>query len=129
MSDKPRASQTVVDDFGDGPVLTASRCPSCGDTRYPPRAWCVNDQETMERVPVSPVGTLHEAVWVARPPYGFTEPYYVGYVDMPEGIRIFGRIDANGHELEHGTQLTHRIDVSRTEPDDVLGPIFTPVAS
>lgn len=129
MSDKPRASQTVIGDFGDGPVLAASRCPLCGETRYPPREWCVNDQSTMERVPVSRTGQLHEAVWVARPPYGFTEPYFVGYVDMPEGIRVFGRIDVAGKELEPGMALNHRVGIVRTEPESVLGPIFIPVVS
>lgn len=127
MSDKPRASQTVIDDFGDGPVLTASRCPSCGETRYPPRALCVTDQTEMERVPVSEVGRLYEAVWVARPPYGFTEPYFVGYVDMPEGIRIFGRVEAAVDQPQPGMELSHRVGVVRTEPEPVLGPIFTPV--
>src|ERR1700712_626075 len=86
----------VLADLGDGIVFVESRCPQCGEYRYPPRVLCVNDLTPMEKVAVSPRGTLVEAVWVERPPYGQAEPFWVGYIDMPEGTRVFAKIDPRG---------------------------------
>jgi uncharacterized OB-fold protein len=116
----------VLDDLGRGRVLVESRCPVCGEHRYPPRALCVNDLTPMERVPVSARGTLVEAVWVERPPYGQPEPFWVGYIDMPEGTRVFAKLDPRGRDLVHGMPMEHELGIVRSEPEDVEGPIFFP---
>lgn len=116
----------VLEDLGAGRVFIESRCPLCGEHRYPPRVLCVNDLTRMEKVPVSPRGILVEAVWIARPPYGQAEPFWVGYIDMPEGTRVFAKIDPRGRELVRGIRLEHEIGIVRTEPVDVEGPIFFP---
>jgi uncharacterized OB-fold protein len=122
----PHYADLVLDDLGQGRVLVETRCPQCGEFRYPPRALCVNDLTPMEKVAVSPRGTLVEAVWVERPPYGQPEPFWVGYIDMPEGTRIFAKLDPRGAELVRGMPMDHEIGIVRTEPEDVDGPIFFP---
>jgi uncharacterized OB-fold protein len=57
----------------------------------------------MTEVPLSRYGTLYcySVVHVNRP--GFTAPYVVAYVDLPEGPRIFGHLDDRadlGREVE-----------------------------
>ena len=43
----------------------------------------------MEETPLSTRGTLYTYCVVNIPPEGFSEPYALGYVDLPEGVRIF----------------------------------------
>jgi len=122
----PHYADLVLDDLGEGRVLVETRCPTCHEHRYPPRALCVNDLTPMEKVAVSPRGTLVEAVWVERPPYGQSAPFWVGYIDMPEGTRVFAKIDPRGIDPVRGMPMEHEIGVVRTEPEDVDGPIFFP---
>ena len=127
--DRNLPSSVVLEDFGEGPRLAVSRCATCGEHRYPPRALCVNDLAEMERIPASATGKLITAVRMERPPYGFEGAIWVGYVDLPEGVRVFTRLDPRGQDLVPGMDMAHKVGVVRTIPKDVLGPLFFPASS
>lgn len=131
MSTSERAqtppSAVVLADFGAGPELVVSRCEQCGAHRYPPRALCVEDLEPMVRVPASHEGSLAVAVHVDRPPQGFSGDFWLGYVDLPEGVRVFSQIDPGTREPAPGTRVRYEIRTVRTEPYPVRGPVFVPV--
>jgi uncharacterized OB-fold protein len=48
-------------------------------------------------------------------PKGFPTPYAVGYVDLPEGVRLFGQIDAKAVELEVGEEVAVTLGPVRTD--------------
>ena len=117
----------------DGRVLglLAARCGDCGEVTFPYAPRCVACGAAAARIVLSTVGTVFESTTVYSPAPGFTAPYVVGYVDLPEGVRLFcplsapaGRVPAPGDravfetlELPRGeeTRLGYgfRIEVAR----------------
>lgn len=84
------------------PVLEGSRCRVCGTVGYPASAICARcARPTADPLPLGDEGVVW-AYTVQRfppksPPYvvpaeGFT-PYAVGYVELPEGIKIEAILD------------------------------------
>jgi len=70
--------------------LLGSRCRSCGQLAFPPRAVCATCfGEEMEQVPLSTTGKLYTYTIVGYPPPGVQAPYAIGYIDLPEGVRVF----------------------------------------
>lgn len=83
----------------DGNVeLIGSRCRGCGTHYFPKRLSCCNPScvdKTVVEVPLSRRGTLHSyTVQGYRPPPLFKmdpwEPYAIGLVQLPEGMRVLG---------------------------------------
>lgn len=104
--------------------LTGSRCPVCTTTAYPARRLCARDQAPMDPCDLSDQGTIYEAVQVAIAPVGFDAPYWVGYVDLPEGVRVFSQILWTGEAPPgHGDAVRCRSMIVRRDPD-VIGPVF-----
>jgi uncharacterized OB-fold protein len=108
--------------------LAASRCTSCSDTRYPPRRLCPSDLTEAETIALSGLGQVYEAVLVALAPQGYTAPYWVGYVDMPEGVRVFAQLrpkHENG-EPTHGDTAELALDEVAIDADGgaIVGPVF-----
>jgi uncharacterized OB-fold protein len=78
--------------------LRASRCRSCGALTFPfvPACPACDAGGPVEEVALSPAGRVFEMTTVRSPAPGFTAPYDVGYVDLPEGVRVFAQLDVNG---------------------------------
>ena len=104
----------------DGAVrLIGSKCVHCGAVAFPPHPSCpvCGAQGGQDTVQLSPVGTLYTFSEIHIAPKGFTTPYAVGYVDLPEGVRLFGQIEGRAADLKLGQQVTVtlgpvRMDVS-----------------
>lgn len=87
---------------GDGPVLVGSRCRPCGEVYFPASRGCTRCScEDMESYPVGSEGTLWS--WTVqgfqpKAPYNGGEseqdfePYGVGYVEMPGGVKVESRL-------------------------------------
>lgn len=75
--------------------LIAVRCRSCG-THYLPHfdlcPACLSHD--LDQVVLSPVGKLYSYSIVHVPPAGYPPVYTIGYVDYPEGVRVFGQVKA-----------------------------------
>lgn len=84
-----------------GPRLLASRCAACGEVAFPKQGSCpacTGDQ--VSEIELSTRGTLW--TWTIQrfppptPPYvappGGFQPYGVGYVELPEGVRVEARL-------------------------------------
>ena len=73
--------------------LTSYRCTQCG-THYLPRVLtCTSCGATkFDRVPLAPHGTLYTYTIVHKAGGVWPETYAVGYVDFPEGVRVFGQL-------------------------------------
>jgi uncharacterized protein len=98
-----------------GRSLTGSRCLSCGTVAFPPARGCQSCGHSTEQLELSPRGT----VWgftVQRfapksPPYVVPEggfvPFAVGYVELPEGVKVEAVLDCGDFsELEGDAEVT-----------------------
>jgi uncharacterized OB-fold protein len=111
----------------DGQVrLSGSRCPVCGDIRFPQRRICPNDLAECQRYAIRGEGIIYETVLVHLPPAGFSVAYRAGYIDLDDGVRVFAHIaPEEGHEPASGDRVALTVGVVRTEDGGpVLGPIF-----
>jgi uncharacterized OB-fold protein len=76
------------------PQLLGSRCPVCGEIFFPKKDHgpCINCQSTkLEEVKLSRRGKIYSyTVVMQRPPvyYQGDVPYALGYVELPEGVRV-----------------------------------------
>jgi uncharacterized OB-fold protein len=96
------------------PQLIASKCKSCGEVAFPQQSSCPNcTGDSTEEVLLSRRGTLW--TWTIQhfpPPHPFIgdpkkfEPFGVGYIELPEGIRVESRLTtSNADELEIGMEM------------------------
>lgn len=95
----------VLDDAGEVLGLRASRCRACGKTEFPYSPRCPNCASADEpsEVMLNSTGQVFEYTTVHSPAPGFQAPYVVGYVDLPEGVRLYGQIlNPEGRELREG---------------------------
>lgn len=87
-------------------VVEGGRCTNCGALYYPRPAFCMAClSDALAPQPLSRTGTLYASttIHVGSPRFG--RPYTVGYVDLPEGLRLFGRVEspvAIGTEVDVG---------------------------
>jgi uncharacterized OB-fold protein len=116
-----------VVDPSDPMRLLGSRCPVCGDVRVPARKLCPNDTVECESLALTGEGTLYEAVRIELAPEGFESPYWVGYVDLDEGARLFARIGGlpAGEQPQHGDRVRMSIEALAHDDDGpIMGPVF-----
>lgn len=125
------------------PQLLASRCRECGELSFPRQDGCpACTARSPEEVLLSRRGRLW--TWTIQrfpppaPPYIGTSdrdrfvPFGVGYVELPEGIRVEGRLALNDPErLEIGMQMELALEdfVEDAQGDRLVTFVFRPVGS
>ncbi len=121
------------DDSGAGPVLTGSRCLACDRVYFPPKRVCPDcfDGE-LKRVPMSTRGRLHTFAVSHMGPADLDKPYIIGFIDLPEGIRVFSLVtgcDPGGRDLRVGVGMEMVIGTLKRDRygRDVIGYKFRPV--
>ena len=92
-------AQGLMDEGAKDCELLASRCASCGKLFFPKRTFCLecHGAELMP-VKVSGTGTLYTFTVVNMPSAHYAAPYAIGWVEFPEGLRVFGQIRGWGNE-------------------------------
>ncbi len=109
------------------PHLAASRCPLCGDVRFPARTLCPNDLTECDPYALSGDGTIYETVELSLAPKGFEPPFWVGFVDLDGGARVFAQIaapDDGQSEPRHGDRVQLQINVIQQGDNPLYGPGF-----
>jgi uncharacterized OB-fold protein len=125
----------------DDPRLIGSRCVSCGKVTFPAQKSCpACCREAVERVELPKRGTLW--TWTIQgfppksPPYAKAEtwetfvPYGVGYVELPNAVRIETRLTENRAEnLSIGMNMELVIELFRQDKqgNDIMMFAFKPV--
>ena len=124
----------------DSPRLLGSHCDSCGETTFPAQQGCPScNSHSSKEIPLSPRGTLW--TWTIQhfpPPHPYAgdadnfEPFPVGYVELPEGLRVEARLlGCDAASLEIGMEMELVLEPFARDEDghEVVTFAFQPVSS
>ena len=117
----------------DKPQLIGSKCPHCGEVFFPVSQVCANCQnQEMREIKLSRRGKIwsYSTVMLAPPQwYKGPVPFDLGYVELPEGVRIWSRLlGAEAGTFRIGQEVELHIDVMQEdgEGNEILGFCFVP---
>ena len=114
----------------EGGILLANRCKSCGHIFFPKAVFCLTCYgEDMEELKLGRRGKLYSYTVGNMPSSHFQPPYAIGYVDMPEGVRIFAPLKmTEGKPFKIGMEMEVVTEKLWQEGDnEVIGYKFKPV--
>ena len=114
----------------DGGRLLGSKCKSCGHIFYPKVKLCLEcGHEELVEVELSRRGTLYSYTIGHQASGHFKPPYALGYVNLPEGVRVFAPLEIVGQRgFEVGMQMDLVVGKLWEEGDkEVIGYRFKPV--
>ncbi len=120
MAEKEWVRDGIVSEGPGGITLAANRCDACGQVYFPKALnGCLNCFEPELRdVPLSRQGKLDSYTIVQMPASGFKPPYAVGYVCLPEGVRLFAPLEmAEDTPFQVGMDMEVRIGALWEEAD------------
>jgi uncharacterized OB-fold protein len=109
----------------DQAYLVASQCNDCNEYWLPQRKICpecLSESSTVTKL--STVGTLYSFTTIHTGYPGFPTPYTVGYVDLPEGIRIVTQIETE-HPQELDPDMKMKLGVGIIKYDKENTPIYS----
>jgi uncharacterized OB-fold protein len=126
VGEDSRGASLVIPDEAGNLALAASRCPTCSDVRVPARPLCPVDLTDCEYITLTGRGQIYETVQISMAPQGFEAPYWVGYVDLTEGARVFAQIDHQEGQPEprRGDHVSVEIRQVNSGDEPVYGPVF-----
>ena len=80
---------------GAAACLLGNCCRECKATYFPPRQICPRcmKEGVLDSLPLSRRGTLYTYTVIRQAPPRYPVPYAVGYVDLPEGVRVFAQLE------------------------------------
>ncbi|MGB5159219.1 Zn-ribbon domain-containing OB-fold protein [Desulfobacterium sp. N47] len=83
-----------VPEDGSPPYLKGYKCKKCGHIDFPKPDLCFKCwEEEFDIVRLSTKGKLYAPsdIYIGQP--GMKTPYTIGYVDLPENVRVFAQLD------------------------------------
>ena len=90
MAEKVPVRQGLFAEEIDGGVLLANKCKSCGQVFFPRAIFCLTcSHKELTELKLSHRGKLYSYTISHLPSAHFPAPYAIGFINMPEGIRIF----------------------------------------
>lgn len=120
-------------DFGEGLALVGGRCRSCGKIVFPVKPVCPAcfDPE-QEEIPLNKTGKLHTFALSCMGPPGIEKPYVIGFVDLPEGIKLFSLLtqcEPWDEVLKVDMEMEMVVETIRRDEDgtEIIGYKFRPV--
>ncbi|MCL5046207.1 MAG: OB-fold domain-containing protein [Actinobacteria bacterium] len=97
-------------------TLAGGKCGSCGGLWFPVRMACPSCGGTLiTEVPLSDSGRLYTFTWIHAGFQAFGPPYAIGYVDLPEGLRVFSLIKPGSRDLRVGMPVKMIIEPLNAE--------------
>ena len=113
--------------------LIGARCTACDAHYFPMRRTCARClSRDVERVPLSTHGTLYTYTIVRQSIPAFEVPYVLGYVDLPEGVRLMSQIaGCEPEDVRIGMPLVLSIEPFGHDEDgnELMGYRFRPPKS
>ncbi|MDY7036529.1 MAG: OB-fold domain-containing protein [Thermodesulfobacteriota bacterium] len=114
----------------EGGVLLANKCQSCGQIFFPKASLCLTCySEDMKELKLSRRGKLYSYTIGRMPSTHFEPPYAIGYVEMPEGIKVFSPLKmVEERSLSIGMDMEMVLEKLWDEGDkEIIGYKFMPV--
>jgi benzoylsuccinyl-CoA thiolase BbsA subunit len=91
---------------GSPPYLKGYRCKKCGQLDFPKLSLCANCWgEEFEMVALSKTGELYSYAEILVGQPGMETPYTIGYIDLPEKIRVFAQLEGAAGFFQCGDQM------------------------
>lgn len=115
------------------PTLLGSRCAACGAVQFPARTVCpaCGPGTAMAPAELSRRGRLYAYSQLHQSKPAFPTPYFMGYVDLPEGVRVPARIACGDSQVPQ-LQMELELDAAAVARDaggaDVVSYVFRPAA-
>jgi len=113
----------------DHAVLMGGRCGDCGAISFPRTPVCASClSEGVEACDMPQAGTLYAFSVVHQARKNWVTPYAIGYVDLPNGKRVFAHLKAPHDKLAPGMTvgLTHGVVGHDDEGHPLMTYLFTP---
>jgi len=110
-------------------TLVGSKCQSCGQIFFPAISVCLNCiSPSVQSIYLSHDGKLYTYTTVYIASAHFQPPYTVGWIELPEGIRIFSQIRGwQEQPLKIGMDMQMSIEKLWQDGDkEVIGYVFQP---
>ena len=111
--------------------LLGSKCQSCQEVAFPQKTICPNCfGNKIKPVKLSSKGKLFTFTVTYQGPREYSVPYACGYIDLPEGVRLYSLItDWTPEKLKIGVEMELVIDKIKedSEGNEVIGYKFRPV--
>ena len=124
------APDLVALDAKGAPRLIGGRCRKCETLSFPRAAVCANClSEDIEAVELAHEGTLYSYSIVHQAPKGWTVPYALGYVDLPDNVRVLAHLDAPADKITINMPMRLSVGVVGADPagTPLLSYTFSPV--
>ena len=125
MAEKVWIREGIVAEGPEGDTLAGNQCKACGQVFFPKaEKVCLNCLEgPLEDLPLSRKGKLCSYTVVHMRASGFQPPYAVGFVDLPEGVRVFAPLEMEeGKPFKVGMEMEVRVGTLWEEEDkEILG--------
>lgn len=108
----------VIPENNEPPYLLGHKCEKCGKVWFPkldmcPTCW----SDRLAKISLSRVGKLYSYSIIHVGQKGIKTPYVIGYVDMPENVRIFAQIDIKPEDLQVGMDVEVVSGIIRLDQD------------
>ena len=105
---------------GPAPFLKGYRCKNCNQLDFPKLQMCPSCWgKEFEMVPLSRKGVVYSATDNYVGQQGMKPPYVFGYIDLPEGLRIFAQFEAEVGTIECGDDVEVVEGIIRMNRDGV----------
>ena len=125
MAEKVWIRDGIITEGPEGQTLAGNKCRACGQVFFPKaEKVCLNCLEgPLEDLPLSRKGKLCSYTVVHMPASGFQPPYAVGFVDLPEGVRVFTPLVMDEDKpFREGMEMEVRVGTLWEEEDrEVMG--------
>jgi len=130
MANRVPVREGIFVEDAEGGRLLGNKCKSCGQLFFPKVRFCFYClNKSMEEVILSRRGKLYSYTIAHMPSTHFQPPYAVGFVDLPEGVRVFAPLKMTGDKaFKIGMDMEVVIEELWREDDkQVIGYKFKPV--
>lgn len=130
MAEKVPLKEDLFREDPSGGNLLGNRCDSCGKIFFPKAQICFEcGHEELAEVQLSRRGILYSYTIGHMPSRHFTPPYAVGYVDLPEDVRVFAPlVTTEQTPFSVGMEMEVVIEKLWEEGDkEIIGYRFKPV--
>ena len=130
MAEKVPIREGTFREGAEGGVLLANKCKSCGQLFFPKAKLCLAClHEDLDEAPLSRRGTLYSYTIAHMPSSFFPPPHAMGYVDFPEGVRVFAPlkiVDEKPFEVDMEMEVVIE-KLWEFEGKELIGYVFKPV--